>query len=161
MAAYEFLTSEATIQIVSTDIVRDAQRVAARASASQVVYTLTFSPYPTDPQGTVIWTESVIHDQLSYWAGIWNSNALVRGVAGIGLTQTVDALGQLQDIAIVAVTSTSGNSTTQLTLPPREWLPSVAGTTLTKSFPDAVAEAVAQLDAVEAAGGASPPTTNP
>jgi hypothetical protein len=77
---------------------------------------------------------------------------MVRGVAGISLTPTVDATGQLQDIALVVVSSTSGNSTAQLTLPPSEWLPSVAGTSLTKSFSQAVGEAVAQLDAVEASG---------
>jgi hypothetical protein len=156
MAAYQFLTSEATIQVLSPDLVRDAQRITARASASQVVYSLVFAPYPTDPQGTIIWTDSLIADQLSYWAGIWDTNSMVRGVAGISLTQTVDATGQLQDVALVVVTSTSGNSTAQLTLPPRQWLPSVAGTTLTKSFPDSVAEAVGQLDAVEASGATAP-----
>ena len=165
MAAYQFLTSESTIQVLSPDIVRDAQRISARASRSQVVYSLLFAPYPTDDQGTVIWTEQLIADQLSYWAGIWDSNSLVRGVAGIALTQSLDAAGQLEDVAIVTVSSTSGNSTTQLVLPPASWLPSVQGTTLTQSFPDAVAETRAQLDAVEAtsaepvgggAGGSQP-----
>lgn len=150
MAAYEFLTSEATIQVLSPDIVRDAQRITARASRSQIVYSLVFAPYPTSPQGEVVHTPESIASQLAYWAGIWDSNSLVRGVVGIAITQTVDALGQLQDEALVVVQSSSGKSQAQLTLPPREWLPSVAGTTLTKSFPDAVAEAVAQLDAVEA-----------
>lgn len=152
MAAYEFLTSEATIQVLSPDIVRDAQRITARAQASQVVYSLLFAPYPTDEQGTVIWSSQAIADQLSYWAGIWDSNSMVRGVLGIALTQIVDSLGQLQDVALVSVSSSSGNSQAQITLPPKEWLPSVEGTTLTKSFPDAVAETVAQLDAVEAGG---------
>lgn len=153
MAAYEFLTSEATIQVLSPDIVRDAQRITARAQASQIVYGLVFAPYPTSEQGEVVWTSQLIADQLAYWAGIWDSNSLVRGVVGIALTQTVDANGQLQDEALVAVQSSSGKSQAQLALPPRQWLPSVAGTSLTKSFPDSVAEVVAQLDAVEAAGG--------
>lgn len=150
MAAYTFEASEQTIQVLSSDIVREAQRVVATANESRVTFALLFAPYPTSPQGEIVWTDALINEQLAYWAGIWDSNSLVRGVVGIAITQTVDALGQLQDEALVVVQSSSGKSQAQLTLPPREWLPSVAGTTLTKSFPDAVAEAVAQLDAVEA-----------
>lgn len=150
MAAYSFLAAEPTVQVLSSEIVRDAQRVTAQAQASGVVYSLVFAPYPTSPQGEVVWTPESIDSQLAYWAGIWDSNSQVPGVAGISLSQEVDVTGRLEDVAQVYVLSSSGRSSTQLSLGPRSWLPSVAGTTLTQSFPDAVAQARAQLDAVEA-----------
>lgn len=151
-APYEFLASEPTIQVLSSELVQDAQRITARSIPNGIVYSVLFAPYPTDPTGTVIWTPELINGQLEYWAGTWNGNSMVPGVLGISLSQEVNALGQLEDVALVAVSSTSGKSSTQLTLGPREWLTSVEGTTLSTSFPEAVARARAQLDAVEAGG---------
>lgn len=154
MAGYTFEASEQTIQVLSSDIVRDAQRVIATANESGVTYALLFAPYPASPQGEVVWTDALIHEQLAYWAGIWDQNSRVAGVLGISITQEVDATGRLNDVAIVYISSTSGKSSTSITLGPREWLPSVAGTTLATSFPDAVAQARSRLDALEA--GSSP-----
>jgi hypothetical protein len=155
VAAYTFEASEQTIQVRGEDIVQPAQRVIATAAQSGVTFALEFAPYPTDPQGTVIWSDSLIASQLAYWAGIWDQNAQVPGVLGISLSQEVQPTGRLEDIALVYIASTSGKSTTSLTLGPRSWLPSVAGTTLTTSFGDAVASARAQLDALENAGSGS------
>lgn len=154
MAAYEFLGAEQTVQVLSDEIVRDAQRVTARAVESGIVYSLLFAPYPTDPLGTVVWTPALIAEQLAYWAGIWNQNAEVPGVLGISVTQETNAAGTLVDVARVYIASSSGRSTTVLELGPRKWLPSVANTTLTESFGDAVARARAELDQVEAGGPA-------
>lgn len=142
MAAYTFLVAEPTLQVLSPEIVRDAQRVTAQAVESGVVYSLLFAPYPTDPQGTVIWSADAIAAQLSQWAGTWNTNAKVPGVLGIALSQDVDAVGQLKDVALVTVASTSGNSTTQLNLFPADFFPD--------TFAVRVEDARAQLDAVEA-----------
>ena len=143
MAAYSFLVAEPTLQVLSPEIVRDAQRVTAQAIDSGVVYSLLFAPYPTDPQGTVVWTPDAIASQLSTWAGTWNTNAKVPGVLGIALSQDVDPTGQLKDVALVTVASTSGKSTTQLNLYAADFFPD--------TFAAAVAAAREQLDAVEAA----------
>jgi hypothetical protein len=155
VTAYTFEASEQTIQVLSSDIVREAQRVIATAQASGVTYALLFAPYPTDPQGTVIWTDAAIQQQLDYWAGIWDQNSAVPGVLGISISQEVDATGRLNDVATVYVSSTSGKSSTSVSLGPREWLPSVAGTSLTTAFPDVIAATRARLDALEA-GSAAP-----
>lgn len=144
MAAYQFLTSEATLKVLSPELVQDAQRITARASESGVVYSLVFSDYPTDPTGRVIWTPQLIADQLAYWAGLWDQNSLVPGVVGIGLTQELNAASELVEIALVTVQSTSGRSTTTATLGPRSFLP--------EPFATAVAAVRQQLDADEAGG---------
>lgn len=142
MAAYNLLVAEPTLQVLSPEYVRDAQRVTAQALASGVVYSLLFAPYPTDTNGTVIWTPEAIASQLALWADHWNANAKVPGVLGIALSQDVDPSGQLKDVALVTVSSTSGKSTTQLNLYPADFFPD--------TFPVAVGNARAQLDAVEA-----------
>lgn len=142
MAAYTFLASEPTLQVLSPELVRDAQRVTASAVASGVVYSLLFAPYPTDPQGSVIWSDELIAEQLALWADYWNQNAAVPGVAGIGVTQEVDAAGALKDVALVTVTSASGRSSAQVTVPAAQFLP--------ERFAAFVAPTVAQLNAVEA-----------
>lgn len=144
MAAYQFLGSESTIQVLSPDIVRDAQRVTALAAESQIVYSLLFAPYPTDPQGAIIWTPELIASELDKWAGYWNTNAKVPGVRAIGISQDVDELGQLRDVALVVVSSTSGASTTQVTLRPHDFFPD--------TFAPRIAAVRAQLDATEPAG---------
>jgi hypothetical protein len=144
VAAYSFLVAEPTVQDLGGDIVRDAQRVTARASASGVVFALEFAPYPTDEQGSVIWTSQLIADQLAYWAGQWDANSAIPGVLGIGLSQAVNPLGQLRDVAIVVVQSSSGQSTTNLTVDERDFQPG--------HIEALVQTARAQLDAVEAGG---------
>lgn len=144
MASYQILGGEPTIKILSADLVRDAQRYTAQASESGIVYSLLFSPWPTDEQGNVIWTDAAIQSELSYWAGIWDTNAAVPGVLGIGLSQDVNAAGQLTDVALVTVSSSSGVSTGQISLPPVHFLPA--------NFAANVRDARARLDAVEAGG---------
>ena len=144
MAAYSFLAAEPTVQVLSPDVVRDAQRITGQAAQSGIVFSLTFAPYPTDPTGKVIWTDAAIAAQLADWAGKWDTNAAVPGVLGIGLSQDVDPAGLLKDVALVTVASTSGLSTTQLTLYPHDFFPD--------TFEPRVEAARAQLDAVEAGG---------
>lgn len=145
MAAYDFLGAEQTVQQLSPELVRDAQRVTARAVESEVTFSLLFAPYPTDPQGTVIWSADLIAEQLALWAGYWNQNAAVPGVAGIGVTQETDALGALKDVALVVVSSPSGLSTAQVTVPASQFLP--------ERFAAFIAPTVAQVAAVEAGAG--------
>ncbi len=144
MAAYEFIAAEPTIQVLSPEVVRDAQRVTGRARQSGIVYSLPFAPYPTDPTGQVIWTDALIDQQMALWAGYWDANAQVPGVVGISLSQDIDATGVLKDVALVVVSSSSGKSTAQLTLYPHDFFPD--------TFPPRVEAVRAQLDAVEANG---------
>lgn len=147
MAAYDYLGGEPTIQSLSSGISREAQRFTYRARDSGVVFGLVYGPWPSPN-----WTDAVLADQAAYWAGNWNENARVPGVTAIDVTQDTDDLGNLVDVARVAIVSTSGLTTSIITVGVRSFLPSVAGTTLTTSFGDAVRAAVAQLDAVEAGG---------
>jgi hypothetical protein len=141
--AKEFVINEPTIQTIGADIVRDAFRVTWRALPSGVVYSLLFAPVE-------IWTPARVDEQGDLWADRWNQNALVPGVAGIAVTQQTDAAQNLVDVAQVTVISTSGNSSSLLSVPPRQWLPSVSGTSLTTSFGDTVRAEVQRLDAIEA-----------
>jgi hypothetical protein len=141
MAAYTFLVAEPTVQVLSPEIVRDAQRVTAQAVESSVVFSLLFAPYPTDPTGKVIWSPEAIAFQLADWASKWDTNAAVPGVLGIALSQDVDDTGQLKDVALVTVQSTSGNSTAQLNLYPHDFFPD--------TFAPRVAATREQLDATE------------
>lgn len=144
MASYNFIAAEPTIQVLSPDVVRDAQRVTGQAAVSNVVYSLLFAPYPTDPTGKVVWDDQAIASQMELWAGYWDTNSAVPGVAGVSVTQEVDASGQLVDVALVTVLSTSGNSSTLLQLYPHDFFPD--------TFAPRVEAARAQLDAVEATG---------
>jgi hypothetical protein len=146
--AKEFIINEPTIQTLGSDIVRDAFRVTWRALPSGVVFSELFAPVE-------IWSPAQVDAQGELWANRWNQNALVPGVAGITVTQQVDAAGNLSDVAQVTVVSTSGNSTSLLNVPPRQWLPSVSGTTLTTSFGDTVRAEVQRLDAIEAGAPAA------
>lgn len=144
----EFIINEPTIQTIGTDIVRDAFRVTWRAQPSGVVYSLLFAPVE-------IWTPAQVQAQGDLWAGRWNQNAAVPGVAGIVVTQRVDVTDNLVDVANVTVVSTSGNSSSLIFVPVQQWLPSVEGTTLTTSFPSVIRAEVARLDAIEAGGTAA------
>jgi hypothetical protein len=140
---YQLLGSESTVQVLSPDFARDAQRYTAIAEPSGVVFSLLFAPFE-------IWSPAAIASQLNLWADRWNANRLVPGVLGIQVTQETDEAGQLKDVAIVTVGSTSGVSTATAVIPETEWNPDVTGTTLTTSFGDAIRAVVARLDAVEA-----------
>jgi hypothetical protein len=147
VAAYAFIGGVPEIQSFGTDITREAQRNTYVALASSVVFSLVFGPWPS-----AIWTDEAIRGQASLWAGYWDQNAAVPGVTAIDVTQETDDLGNLHDIARVAIVSTSGLTRSITTVPAKEWLPSVEGTTLSVSFGDAVRAAIAQLDASEAPG---------
>jgi hypothetical protein len=142
---YTLLNSETTVQVLASDFARDAQRYQAQAHPSEVVYSILI------PQ-TGGWTPEMVAQQLEYWSGIWNQNRLVPGVLGIDVTQEQNQAGQLRDVAIVTVRSSSGIQTSQIVVDVRDWLPDVTGTTLEHSFGDVIAAEVARLDAVEAAG---------
>lgn len=143
-----FRINEPTIQTIGSDIVRDAFRVTWTATPSDVTFSLLFAPVN-------IWTPADVDAQGDLWADRWNKNAAVPGVAGIVVTQRVDAADNLVDVAQVTVVSTSGNSTSLIMVPVNEWLPSVAGTSLTTSFGDVIGAEVARLDAIEAGGTAT------
>lgn len=146
MAGWELLASEPTLQVVSPEIVYDAQRVVARATASGVVFSLLVVNTPVAPDR---WQDLAarVEQNLDTWAVFWNSNAKQPGVISIGMSQEVDAAGQLRDVALVIVSSTSGRSTSQLTLHAPQFLPT--------EFAKPVAAARAALDALEAAGPAT------
>lgn len=143
--AKTFISNEPTIQTLGADVVRDASRVTWQAQPSGVVFSLLFP-------AVVNWTPAQIDQQGELWADRWNQNAAFPGVAGIVVTQQVDAAGNLTDVAQVTVVSTSGLSSNQINVGPAEWNPSVKGTTLTTSFGDVVSAEVARLDAIEKGG---------
>lgn len=140
---YQLLGSESTVQVLAPDFARDAQRYTAQAIPSGVVYSLLFAPWE-------IWTPAAVVEQLNLWADRWNENSATPGVVAIDVTQEQNEAGQLQDVAIVTVRSTSGLSRGQVILTPDQWNPSIEGTTLTQSFADAIAPEIARLDQIEA-----------
>lgn len=142
-----YLDGQPTVQTLGTNITRDAMLFTYQAVPSGVVYFLLFAPWPSE-----IWTPSAIAEQAGEWEDNWNQNASVQGVSSITVTQAQDDGGNLIDVAIVTVRSTSGNTYSEITVPAAEWSPSVAGTTLTTSFPDVIATERARLDAIEAGG---------
>lgn len=144
MAAYEVLSQEPTLQVLSPEIVIDADRVIARALASGVVFAIFVANYTPTAIDRFETQAQRIARALSGWAATWDANAAVPGVLNIGMSQEVDAAGQLRDVALVFASSSSGRSVTQLTLGPARWE--------TQEFKADVAAARASLDAVEATG---------
>lgn len=145
MASYRYIGGSDEIQILSEDISRPGQRVAAQAVPSGVVYSLLFAPWPTDPTGKVIWTPEAIDSQLESWGAKWNTNFAVPGVVGISVTQALNLAGELKDVAIVTVISSSGNTTTTFNLfDTLLWEPA--------AFAEQVASYQETLDAIEAGG---------
>lgn len=143
MPNYELLASEPDLQVLSGNIVLDAQRVTARANLSGVVYSVLVVNTPQAPDRMVDWSVRV-DAAVSVWAQFWNMNAAEPGVLSIGISQEVDAAGQLRDVANVVVGSTSGRSSMQLNIPATQFLPT--------EFEKPVAAARAQLDRLEAFG---------
>jgi hypothetical protein len=106
-----FLMSEPTIVTVGADIVHDAQRITYTAYPSGVIFPLLFVSLRPDD-----WTPAEIAAQANAWADVWNTNAAAPGVESIAITQRVTAGGNLDDVAVVNVSSTSGRSTSEITI---------------------------------------------
>lgn len=143
MANYEVLGSEPDLQVVSSNIVYDAQRVTARAIQSGVVFTVLVvnRQYTVD---RLVDFATLVDAAVSTWAQFWNMNAAEPGVLNIGISQEVDAAGELRDVANVLVGSSSERSTMLITVSPPNFLPS--------EFRPLAAAARASLDALEAKG---------
>jgi hypothetical protein len=147
VAAYEVLSSEPTLQVLTPEIVIDATRIIARAVESGVVFAVFVANFqPTAPDRYETQTDRIAR-ALAGEAANWNQNATVPGVISIGMSQEVDAAGQLKDVALVIVQSTSGRSTAQVTVTPGWFDP--------QGFAAVVGPVRSQLDAIEATG---PPT---
>lgn len=136
-ASYTFLGAEPTLYAFSPDHVEDAQRMSFRADSSGVVYSLTVS-------GEALKHPDVIANVAGIWANNWNENAAVPGVEEIEDGQEVSTLGSVQDVVNVAVTSTSGRSTTIVQVTQRDMEPAF--------FAPVIKTTRAQLDAIEAGG---------
>lgn len=143
MSNFELIASEPDLQVVSGNIVYDAQRVTARANASGVVFSILVVNTPQHPDRMIDFADRV-RNAVEAWAQFWNMNAAVPGVANIGLSQEVDDGGNLRDVANVVIASSSGRSTMQITVLPAQFMP--------LDFKPVVEVARAQLDALEAAG---------
>ncbi len=138
-AAYTPLNSEPTLHAFSPDRIEDAQRITYRADESGVIYSLT------------VLAEALKEDNLpnlgvvaGIWANRWNINAAVPGVTEIEDGQEVTTLGSINDIVSVAVESTSGNSTTIVTVKERDMEP--------QFFAPIIKQTRSLLDALEAPG---------
>lgn len=143
VANYEVLGSEPDLQVVSSNIVYDAQRVTARAIQSGVVFTVLVvnRQYTVD---RLVDFATLVDAAVSTWAQFWNMNAAEPGVLNIGISQEVDAAGELRDVANVLVGSSSERSTMLITVSPPNFLPT--------EFRPLAAAARASLDALEAKG---------
>jgi hypothetical protein len=144
MGAYELLSMEPTIQVLSPEIVLDAKRITARALPSGIVFSVFYTAPPVTAPDRIEPDAARIARALAYWSDIWNANADVPGVLSIGMSQEVDAAGQLKDQVLVFVASTSGRSTDLVTLGPRNFMQPLFG--------EAVAASRARMDAIEATG---------
>ena len=129
-----FLSGEPTIYTFSPDDIENAVRNTYQADESGVVYAVTF----VRPE---LLQASAFADVAESWANIWNQNAKVPGVEDIAPDQRVLPLGGLQDIATVAIVSTSGRSSAVVTLVQDEVIPDV--------FAERIRTEVARLDAIE------------
>ena len=129
-----FLTSEDTLYVFSPDDVESAVRNTYQANTSGVVFVVTF----VRPE---LLKAAAFGDVAGSWAWVWDQNAAVPGVTDIAVTQRTKPLGGLEDVAEVAITSTSGRSTGTLTLTQADVMPD--------TFAEKVRAAVARLDAIE------------
>ena len=132
---YEILAGENTVQLLGATDVQDIYQVTARAIPSGAVFHVAFPPVIDDPEN--------IAEILGVWAGWYNDAAKLPGVVGVSTLQDVDAAGQINDVNEVTVKSSSGRTNQTIAVSGEDWgTPKVA---------DAVAKAVAQLDALEGA----------
>lgn len=132
-SAFSFVASEATTEVSASDEVRDVQRTTLTAQPSGV----TFSVMVPSGAGMAAATAAA----ATPIAEAFNTAADHPGVAGIFTSQEVNAAGNVTDVAVVTVTSTSGRSSTTVTVP--------MGTVQGGDISGAVADARAQLDALE------------
>ncbi len=139
-APFTFLLSEPTLYAFSPELVEDAQRNTYQADASGVVYSLVISGEALKNART---NPDLIPTVAGQLAAQWNENAKVVGVTDIQETQDSTTLGSLYDVFQVAVESTSGRSTSILTLRDQE--------TRADVFAGIVAAEVKSLDAAEKA----------
>jgi hypothetical protein len=140
---FELIGAEPDLQVVSGNIVYDAERVTARASKSGVVFTILVVNRQFSPDYLIDFAD-LVRNTVEAWAAFWDMNAAVPGVVAIGLAQEVDDAGQLSDVANVIVSSTSGRSTMQQVIRPAQFMPS--------DFKPVVESARAQLDKLESFG---------
>ena len=140
-APFTFLLSEPTLHAFSPDLVEDAQRNTYQADVSGVVYSLVLAGevYKHLRQNADL--VATVAGQL---AAVWDTNRAVPGVADIVETQDVSPLGSLDDVYQVAVESTSGRSTSILTVRDQQVRPDV--------FSKIIAAEVSALDKQEKAG---------
>jgi hypothetical protein len=133
-APFTFLSSEDTVYVFSPEDVEQAARNTYRADTSGVVFAVTFiQPNFMQP--------SDFADVAGEYAWIWDYNATVPGVADIAEHQIVQPLGGLEDVADVAVVSSTGRSTGVLQIDQNSVVPSI--------FSQRVASFRARLDAIE------------
>lgn len=137
-----FIQSEPTIVTLGADVVQDAQRFTYQALPSGVVFSMLVTPWPSQTR-----TPDLIAAFANQEADEWNYKAGLPGVVGISIAQQVDGAGNLQDVAQVTVRSASGRSIGAVTITNADFYPA--------RFADRVAEAVAQLNGIEAASPAA------
>ncbi len=138
-ASYTVLGSEPTLHAFSPDRIEEAQRISYRADLSGVVYSLTVSAEALKPDNLA--NLGVV---AGIWANNWNENFAVPGVTEIEDGQEVTTLGSINDIVSVAVDSTSGNSTTIVTVQQRDMEPPF--------FKPIIAQTRSTLDTLEQPG---------
>ncbi len=141
VAPFTFLLSEPTLYAFAPDVVEDAQRNTYQADESGVVYSLVVSG---EALKNARKNPGLIATVAGQYASAWNQNWAVPGVVDVAETQDVTALGSLHDVFQVAVESTSGRSTSILTVADQDVRPDV--------FAGLVADEVKALDAQEKAG---------
>lgn len=139
-AGFTFLGSEPTLHAFSPEKVEDAVRNTYQADASGVVYSLVVSGEALRSART---NPGLIPTVAGQWAAAWNENARVPGVTDIVETQEDTPLGSLYDVFQVAVESSSGRSTSILTLKSNLVRPDI--------FAGIIAAEVKRLNAAEAA----------
>lgn len=139
-AGFTFLLSEPTLHAFSPELVEDAVRNTYQADQSGIVYSLVIVGRALKKAEL---SPTLVPTIAGEMAAVWNENAAVPGVSDIVETQETTALGSLYDVFQVAVESTSGLSTTFLTLTQNQTRPDI--------FAGIIAAAVKRLDANEAA----------
>jgi len=133
-APFTFLGSEDTVYVFSPDDIEKAARNTYRCDNSGTVFAVTFiRPDLIDAPS--------FGQVAGEYAWIWDQNAAVPGVLDIAVTQKIKVLGGLEDVAQVAVGSSSGLSTGQLEVDQNHVEPNL--------FAAEVAALRGKLDAIE------------
>ena len=140
-APFTFLLSNPTLYAFSPELVEEAQRNTYQADDSKVVYSIVVSGNLLDFIRAT--GSDVLATVAGQWANAWNINRAVPGVADIAETQDASPLGSLYDVVQVAVVSTSGKSTSILTLTDNQLPPD--------AFAPIIRAEVQRLDAAEVA----------